>query len=403
MGRIMRRLLVVAAVALSVVCTGLFVVSVGARPYARAIVALEPGGQDASFDGIGPLVVAAKRRGTTLQVLWTHGMCTHELNWAADRASRIAAALGGQARRTEATVETGGLTRMVYHIATGSGDFDATFLLWSPMTRAFKRALDFDRPGRDRAAGFPYIRAMLNGSLKTELVNDCLSDAVIYSGRNGDAIRDAMKIAICHELGGGAATGQPCDLTAAGPERPLAVVTESLGSKVLFDAARAVYHEVGPNPAARQAMDQRFASVQMIFLMANQIPLLDLASPMAPTPDAPSDVSSLGEMLGMIHSGQMAMSRDKPVEVAPPTVVAFTDPNDLLSYRLLPPVVDLARARLVNVISSNATTWLGFLERPDLAHCGYTLNRTVIGLIAYGHKAGEALPMAPGVDLNRCL
>jgi hypothetical protein len=379
----------------------------GTRPYDRPVIAAEPGGQDASFDGISQQIADARQRGTMLHVLWVHGMCTHESNWAADRATRIATALGGAATQTGTAEEPGGLTRILYHIDTGSGDFDATFVLWSAMTRAFKRTLDFDSPGQDRTTAFPYKRATLNGTLKTALVNDCLSDAVVYSGRNGDPIRAAMKQAVCRELGGKPLTGEPCDLTDAPPARPLVVITESLGSKVLFDAARAVYHDPGPNPGARHAMNQRFASVKLIFLMANQIPLLDIASPMGlPDTEAVSDAaqqtSSLGDMIGMVHLGQMAMAADRAATMAPPTVVAFTDPNDLLSYRLLPPVVDLARARLINVIASNAATWLGFLERPDIAHCGYTLNRTVIGLIARGHKVGEALPEAPVVESSQC-
>jgi hypothetical protein len=385
-------------------------VVIGGRPYERPVIALEPGGQDASFDGLSQLIANAHLRGTVLHVLWIHGMCTHEMSWATDRATRIATALRGAATRVSAVEATGGLTRVLYHINTPGGEFDATFVLWSPMTQALKRALDFDSPGSDRATSFPYKRATLNGTLKTALVNDCLSDAVIYAGQHGDAIRAAMKVAVCRELGGIPVDGRPCDLTGAAPDRPTAVVTESLGSKVLFDAARAVYEDVGPGSDARAAMNQRFASIQAIYLLANQIPLLDIASPMPPPPnpdarpdDAPGTASSLDEMIGMVHMGRMAMAPDRAASTAAPTVVAFSDPNDLLSYRLLPPVVNLAQARLINVIGSNATTWLGFLERPDIAHCGYTLNRTVIGLIALGHKAGGPLPEVPVVDPGQCL
>ncbi len=398
------RIVVPCALAAGALLAVMVAVVIGTRPYERPVIALEPDGQDASFDGIGQLVADASQRGTMLHVLWTHGMCTHGLNWATDRATRIATALGGSATQTGGTEEPGGLTRIRYRIQTGAGEFDATLILWSQMTQPFKRALDFDSPGSDRAISFPYERATLNGTLKTRLVNDCLSDSVVYSGRNGDPIRAAMKMAVCHELGGIALAGQPCDLTGAAPERPIAVITESLGSKVLFDAARAVYEDPGPEPGARAAMNQRFASVQMIFLMANQIPLLDIASPIPPPPGMESapQPSSLGEMIDMVHNGRMAMAPDRAAAMAAPTVVAFTDPNDLLSYRLLPPVTDLAHARLINVIGSNAPTWLGFLERPDIAHCGYPLNRTVIGLIAQGHKVGETVPEAPIVKSNQC-
>ena len=403
------RIVVLCALATGALLALIAAFVIGTRPYGRPVIAQEPGGQDASFDGISQLIADASRRGTMLHVLWTHGMCTHGLNWATDRTTRIATALGGTATQTGGAEEPGGLTRIRYRIQTAGGDFEATFILWSQMTQAFKRALDFDSPGSDRATSFPYERATLNGTLKTRLVNDCLSDSVVYSGRNGDPIRAAMKMAVCHELGGAALAGQPCDLTGAGPSRPLAVITESLGSKVLFDAARAVYEDPGPTPGARVAMNERFASVQMIFLMANQIPLLDIASPMPPppgvgaSPDGAPQASSLGEMIDMVHIGRMAMPPDRAAAMGVPTVVAFTDPNDLLSYRLLPPVTDLAHARLINVIGSNATTWLGFLERPDIAHCGYPLNRTVIGLIAQGHQIGEAVPQAPIIESKQCL
>ena len=248
----------------------------------------------------------------------------------------------------------------------------------------------------------------MNGMLKTKLINDCLSDAVVYGGQHGDPIRAAMKLAVCRELGGTPAAGQPCDFTGAELDRPIAVITESLGSKILFDAARAIYEEARRGSGERAAMAHRFASVQMIYLMANQIPLLDIANPLPPQIEAgtqepaPPHASSLGHMVGMVHRAQTAMPPARVATMASPTVVAFTDPNDLLSYRLLPSVLDVARARLINVIGSNETTWFGFIERPDLAHCGYTWNRTVIGLIAHGHKVGEPLPDEPVIGMQRC-
>jgi hypothetical protein len=399
---------ILGALAIGVLAVATAAIFIGTRPYERPVIAQEPDGKDASFDGISQLIADARQRGTMLHVLWTHGMCTHELNWATDRATRIAAALGGTATRTDAIEETAGLTRVLYRIDTPGGEFDATFVLWSPMTQPYKRRLDFDAPGRDPATSFPYQRATLNGALKTKLINDCLSDAVVYGGEHGDPIRAAMKLAVCRELGGTPVAGQPCDFTGAELDRPIAVITESLGSKILFDAARAIYEEAREVAGARAAMVERFASVQMIYLMANQIPLLDIASPMPPPPDTEASVedmphaSTLGHMIGMMHHARTEMPADRVASIIDPTVVAFTDPNDLLSYRLIPSVLDVSRARLINVIGSNSTTWFGFLERPDTAHCGYTWNETVIGLIAKGHKVGEKLPDVPVVGVRKC-
>ena len=105
-----------AALAGGVVLVATLAILVGSRPYETPVIAQEPGGQDASFDGISQLVAAAHQRGTILHVMWTHGMCTHELNWAADRGTRLAAALDGPATQTRAIEETAGMTRVLYQI-----------------------------------------------------------------------------------------------------------------------------------------------------------------------------------------------------------------------------------------------------------------------------------------------
>ena len=72
-------------------------------------------------------------------------------------------------------------------------------------------------------------------------------------------------------------------------------------------------------------------------------------------------------------------------------VVAFTDPNDLLSYRLDPALLNMEHVKVANVIVSNAPTLFGFVSRPDHAHCGYKWNPHVIGTIANGYD-GTAVP-----------
>jgi hypothetical protein len=281
-----------------------------------------------------------------------------------------------------------------------------TFVIWSGITRPFKRKLDFDVPGSDRATSHPYRRAVLNSVVKTKLINDCLSDLVVYGGRHGDPIRAGMKLVLCRTFGGKLLADEFCEFSGADLDRPLAVVAESLGSKILFDAARSIYEEARPVAGARTAIAHRFASVQMIYLISNQIPLLDIASPLRPLLEADmeeedaSNNSCLSQMIEMMHRARTTLPSDHVV--IDPTIVVFTDPNDLLSYRLIPSVLDLSHARLINVIGSNATTWLGYIERPDTAHCGYKWNQTVIGLIALGYKVGGPVPRARIAGSNTC-
>ncbi len=79
----------------------------------------------------------------------------------------------------------------------------------------------------------------------------------------------------------------------------------------------------------------------------------------------------------------IAMKRNRPSFFAlpPPRVIAFTDPNDLLSY-ILVPAKDVVKYDVVDVVVSNEKTYLGFLERPDTAHIGYQTNPAVVKLIA---------------------
>ena len=95
------------------------------------------------------------------------------------------------------------------------------------------------------------------------------------------------------------------------------------------------------------------------------------------------DESSTGGVLR-----QADTSRTKPL-----TIVAFVDPNDLLSFRLLP---KSDRARIVNFVVSNADTYLGYAERPDEAHCNYIRNAYVMHAIVFGYAGG--VPQRGAVD-----
>jgi hypothetical protein len=387
------------------------------RPYAEPIIVAEPQPQaDASFPGFTQLIDEATARKTTMQFIWTHGMCEHHEIWARDRIDRIKAAMSASETVLPHDLEQPGKLALIpasFHAP--NGDFSGSFILWSPMTAGLKQALDADRPGADPAQRFPYRRATLNNSLKVGLMNDCLADAVVYLGPNGDPIRAAMQEAVCRALGGTMAPRQPCDLTGADLDRPLAIVTESLGSKFLFDAVRALFPEGGTASAQRSALERRLASVRVVYLVANQIPLLDVAGkPTAATgavatgavaTAAPPMNTTLTDFLGLLQRAREAArsATTAAPQLPPPTVVAFSDPNDILSYRLLPAMMHITTGRLVDVIVSNGDTYAGYLENPLDAHCGYAWNRKVIGLIAQGYTAGKPVPLSPPLAASACL
>ena len=365
------------------------------QPYSSPIIVQEPGQlPTANFAGLKDLIVQHSAPDAPAQVLWTHGMCSHDDSWAHDRIGRMEAVLGVPAVIRPPYKEPNQPYYINATFNTPKGGLTITFLIWSPMTSAYKSTLDFDKPGSNGDVAFPYTRATLNGELKTGLMNDCITDAVVYSGKNGDPIRGAMQQAVCNFLGGVIATRDgvlACDLNGTRLDWPTAIVAESLGSKLIFDSVRAVWDQAERVPVRHTGLQRRLAAISTVYLVSNQIPLLDLANPI------PSAHSSLGRFV--------AMSSLRRAEARLPrlSVVDFSDPNDLLTYRLLPGALGLGAAELVNVTVSNDNTYAGFIERPDNAHCGYAWNRDVIGLIANGYRANAPIPAAPPLKSGQCL
>jgi len=363
-------------------------------PYERPIIVKEPGQQpDANFIGLKDLIDGVTSPEAPAQVLWTHGVCSHDENWAFDRINRVAAALGVLPESSPVTPDKKQPYYVNTRFPTPKGTLTITFLIWSPMTASYKKLLEFDKEGSDANSSFPYTRARLNGELKTGLMNDCLSDAVIYSGTNGDPIRRAMQNAVCNFLGGVFTNERgsriACDLSAADLDRPVAMVTESLGSKLVFDAVRAIWDQQPQQSVRQNKMKRRLAAISTVYLASNQIPLLDLANP------TPSAASSLEQFV--------QARNEQPRLPQPLKIVAFSDPNDLLSYRLLPKTLSVQPAELINVTVSNDNTYFGFIERPDSAHCGYAWNRNVIGLIINGYRAGGPIATSPALKSGECL
>src|SRR5438045_9132564 len=117
---------------------------------------------------------------------------------------------------------------------------------------------------------------MPTADLNTSLINDCLSDAVVYGGNNGDPIPGAMQQAVCNFLGGVIATEHgvsACDPSGATLDRPTAVLTERLGSKVLFDAVRAVWAQGEPAQVRQAGQARRGAAPAPGYLVSSAAPL----------------------------------------------------------------------------------------------------------------------------------
>jgi hypothetical protein len=243
---------------------------------------------------------------------------------------------------------------------------------WSALTATLKH--------RRFAVDDAVERAAVNGYVKRHIVSDGLGDAVLYVGTYQPVMRDALALALCDFLGGRWQQGR-CD--AAPPGAPIGFISHSLGSMMLFDAIE----ELRAQPAAG-AVGAALAQTRLFFMFANQLPLLELSTvrpASVAAAAAPPSGGRLQRFLREMAGPAAALPRSSAASPPQPRlhVVAFTDPSDLLSYRLQDADVHTGVA-ISNVTYPVATRWLGLFADPVEAHAGYEKDATIIDLVICG-------------------
>lgn len=377
---------------------------------------------DTHFPGLAD--VMANASGHAADVLLVHGICTHDASWAPKTVAQLMAALqanlptpdGAPQPPAQAEADTGPQVEIVpsiVHLPAGTLQFDA--LIWSPLTQTLKRQLCYDQTDKSalcqNTPPFTPQRARWNALLKDELLDDCLSDAIIYQGVAREQMQARMRDAILRATAGQDAA------------RPLVVIAESLGSNLLFDTLLHMLDEPSGSRAA-QAARQTLDRMTYLVMAANPIPLLALADqPLAGgqprLASATTDVAATATATATNHIQSQPASTSSHAETSdhaasrpaqtldslqrllqrralapsasttrqPLVLIAFTDPNDVLSYTLQRQRYAADGIAVYNILVSNAPTYLGLLERPDLAHTDYLLNPDVGRLIVCGQPA----------------
>ncbi|HHL43141.1 MAG TPA: hypothetical protein ENJ42_05955 [Hellea balneolensis] len=212
-------------------------------------------------------------------------------------------------------------------LGTNSGlEFVVYRVFWD---EAFWKALQAPHVGYDDAYGqnnhIAPLRKKYNRKFKDDIVNYGFSDAVMYLGPAGDRIREAVYGAICSAVLDASGYGfkqqghivtkdVTCnDLADAGnpAQHPFVFVSESLGSKILFDVFRETMHD-----GRVDILDQIMGKSE-IFMFANQIPLLSLA-----------------DLTPILDTNRPSIIQPTPTHR--PKVIALSELNDFLSYELVP-------------------------------------------------------------------
>ena len=333
----------------------------------------------------------------TFHLLIVHGMGIHPVGYSDPLVSSLANALR-LTKLEEATIPAGTnqfllgrLRESVY--ANQHQRLRVYEVTWSPATEQIKRrAFSYDiAQGRDRQ--------LVNHWLKESLMDLSLSDAVLYAGRYRPQIQLPVRFAI-EQL-----------RNHLGPDDRIAMITLSLGSYILFDTLQQIDSEQNAARTGHSIQDLAGRTVQ-IFMLANQLPLLELSDLTRPgasseralvseSPAADSIIPSnpLRQFLSWRQDGIRAMRIEPGQSLPPLEVAAFTDPNDLLSYKLRSSDVNSQPFANVTMTIANWSI-AGVVANPFQAHTGWIGDRRALRLIIDGSestrgKAREILSREP--------
>jgi len=278
-----------------------------------------------------------------------------------------------------------------------NGNRKMTFyeLTWSEITEADKRIIAYDDSGE-----YSFRRAGLNQDLK-QFINSHLPDPLIYMGNAQVNIQLAVTQSLCWMFSMDyeqlpMIADKQCQLTDYSPDQlnndSHVFISHSLGSRILTDALQGATAEIvskTKDPNARNWVDALQDKEFTIFMLSNQLPLLQLGRKLPEVTNQYADYCT--------DSG----TKNKQRVFAQTNIVAFSDPNDILSWAVPPDYEDNNMdsrmcPNLVNVIINIAEVKnvLG-LEFAALAeaHSGYDNDQRVIKLITRGMSDDKADPL----------
>lgn len=302
-------------------------------------------------------------------------------------------------------------------------------LTWSDITRKEKELLAFDNSGE-----YQFRRAKINGLLKN-FSNDTGPDPIIYLGKSRDRILMAFTQSFCWMV-----THDWDDLPDGGKHQCLGVadksaehltyddyafISHSLGSRITIDGLQRIAEfladpqkmslsggeEVSLFKTDKAIEAQTVGGKKVtfsnkainalrnkkipIFMLSNQLPMLQLGREL---PEIAGQFKNYCEMTAPNFNSRM---------LSETAIIAFSDPNDLLSYAIPPEFSDkYIDSRLcpditnININIAKIIEAFGYngLANPLDAHVGYDQDDRVVALIAKGVGTPQTTPLV----MRRC-
>ena len=343
----------------------------------------------------------------TVKILMIHGVGTHKAGYSTRIRDNLAAKLGLNVMSRHAKnitllnpnnpkQEIGNLRVIRMQDEDDEKEFIFYELTWSVTTLEGKKILGFDVSG-----DYKYRRAAFNNTLKGFL-DDVIPDPMIYLLDSDKLILKAAQQSTCWMLGkswNDIKDGEKrvCYISSHQELKNLKkeniiFITHSLGSKIMMDALTNIVNMVAnidkkSSPEAQLIIEELQTKKLTVFMLANQLPLLQITQP------KPKISGKIPQ-----YCSKNGIYRDKRV-FDKVNIIAFSDPNDLLSYdipqqfvdeymdsRLCPEVTNVS----INVADIISAFGVGVVN-PVTAHTGYDNDNRVIEMIANGNKKNEEL------------
>jgi hypothetical protein len=264
----------------------------------------------------------------------------------------------------------------------------------------------------------PNRAALINRELKTGLEDWGFSDVFLGVGPLRPVLEEGLRQLIAKSaafdpsVGAGTTSvhkGRPVYnwqehlVSGKSDDQVFVAVTHSMGSFLLLDSLdldTANRAKVAPrSQQARQdsAEDEALQYVAertaLIYFFANQVPILELANlktdsnsvlpaigmDTSPDPEAaqtptPSQTELISRWAQLHAAFEQRVHPNDAVAQPKIQVVAFSDPSDLLTWR----VPKLRDVDVVNLYVQNGVHWFWLLESPTAAHDNYANNKDVI-------------------------
>lgn len=352
----------------------------------------------------------AFNKGNTVKILMIHGVGTHRDGYSTRLRENLAKALDLTViskRPKDITLinpddkktELGNLRVIRMQNEERSKNLIFYELTWSSITATEKKILSYDSSGI-----YAHKRAAFNHSMKGFL-DDVVPDPMIYLLDKDSLILNSAKQATCWMLGkrwDQLKDNQKAVCTISSYQQikdlgneNIVFITHSLGSRILLDSVVDIVENVAKvdqklDPQSQLIIDELKNKELNVFMMANQLPLLQIARK---KPEVRNQIPSYCTKKGKNYQKRVF----KRVNI-----VAFSDPNDLLSYDVPQKFVDeyidsRMCPRVTNVSLNVAEVISAFgvgVVNPVTAHTEYDNDQRVIEMISKGmnnYKENPAL------------